>query len=158
MVANIRRAFNAALAEHHDMSGRDLIPAEQAWLEKGLTITDQLDSETQRTDYVFPNITFAEHITFFLGGKEIQVLHPGNAHTAGDLILWLPQDHVVATGDIVTAPVPLMPSPYTRDYAAVLGRIKALEFAVLVPGHGPVMRDSRYLDLLADTSTRSTHK
>lgn len=151
MVANIRRALSAALEQHQDMSGRPLIPAEQAWLETGLTITDQLDSENQRTDYVFPNITFAEHLTLFFGGKEIRILHPGNAHTAGDLILWLPQDRIVAAGDIVTAPIPLMPSPYTREYVGVLGQIKALGYAALVPGHGEVLRDSQYLDLLSAT-------
>ena len=89
--------------------------------------------------------------TDFGGGKEIQFLHPGKAHTAGDIVMWLPQEKIVATGDIVTGPVPLMPSPWTDGYGAVLSRVKALGFATLVPGHGPVEHDSRYLDLLAET-------
>jgi len=90
-------------------------------------------------------------MTLFLGGSEIRVLHPGKAHTAGDLMLWLPRERIVASGDIVTAPIPLMPSPYTRDYAGVLASIKSLGFSALVPGHGPVQHDTRYLDLLSDT-------
>src|SRR5437868_2952360 len=86
-----------------------------------------------------------------MGGREIQFLHLGNAHTAGDLIMWLPQERIVAAGDIVTGPIPLMPSAYTNDYVAVLGKIKALGFKNLVPGHGPVENDSQYIDLLSDT-------
>jgi len=151
MVGNIRSALGAALAKDQDLSGRPLIPAERAWLEKGLTITDQLDSENQRTDYVIPNVTFAENMTLFLGGREIRLLHPGNAHTAGDLMLWLPHERILATGDIVTAPIPLMPSPYTRDYVGVLASIKSLDFSTLLPGHGSVQKDAQYLDLLSDT-------
>jgi hypothetical protein len=44
-----------------------------------------------------------------------------------------------------------MPSPYTVDYPKVLGAIKALGFASLVPGHGPVAHDAQYLDLLSET-------
>lgn len=151
MVGNIRHAIAEALAKDQDLSGRAVIPAERAWLEKGLTITDQLDSENQRTDYVSPNVTFAENMTLFLGGREIRLLHPGKAHTAGDLVLWLPREKIVATGDVVTAPIPLMPSPYTHDYVGVLASIKSLGFSTLVPGHGPVERDAQYLDLLSDT-------
>ena len=68
----------------------------------------------------------SDQLTLYLGGKEIQFLHLGNAHTAGDLIMWLPQQKIVATGDVVTAPIPLMPSPYTNEYVEVLSRIKAL--------------------------------
>jgi hypothetical protein len=65
--------------------------------------------------------------------------------------LWLPQERIVATGDVVTAPIPLMPSAHTGDYPAVLAQIKALGFQSLVPGHGAVQSDTAYLDLLSDT-------
>lgn len=151
MVPNIRKALSDALSKNQDMSGRPLIEEEKAWLQKGLTITDQLDKENNRTAYVIPNATFEDHLTLYLGGKEIRFLHLGNAHTAGDIIMWLPQEKIVATGDIVTAPIPLMPSPYTKDYVGVLNQIKALGFKTLVPGHGTVENDSQYIDLLIDT-------
>jgi cyclase len=151
MVPNIRKAVDNALAKSEDLSGRPLVTAEKAWLQKGLTITDQLDRENNRTAFVVPNATFEDHLTLYMGGKEVQFLHLGNAHTAGDIVMWLPQDRIVATGDIVTAPVPLMPSAYTKDYVGVLDQIKALGFKTLVPGHGLVERDSEYVDLLIDT-------
>lgn len=153
MVPNIRKAIEGAIASGHDMSGRPLIPQEKAWLEKGLAVTEQLDRENNLTTYVVPTATFEDRLTLHLGGREIRFLRLGNAHTAGDVILWLPQEKIVATGDVVTAPVPLMPSAYTgdADYPAVLGQIKALGFQTLVPGHGAIQSDAAYLDLLSET-------
>jgi len=151
MVPNIRKGVDAAFSKNQDLSGRPLIKEEKAWLENGLTITEQLDRENKRTAYVIPNATFDEHLTLYLGGREIQFLHPGKAHTAGDIIMWLPQEKIVATGDIVTGPIPLMQSPYTNEYVGVLNRIKALGFKTLVPGHGPVEADAQYIDLMCDT-------
>jgi cyclase len=151
MVPNIRKALGDALSKNQDMSGRPLIKEEKDWLQKGLAIADQIERENSRTAYVIPNATFEDQMTLYMGGKEIQFLHLGKAHTAGDIIMWLPQEKIVATGDIVTAPIPLMPSPYTNDYVGVLNRIKALGFNTLVPGHGLVEHDSQYIDLLIAT-------
>lgn len=150
MVPNIVKAANAALSKNQDLSGRPLINTEKAWLQNGLSIKDQLDRENNRTTYVIPKVTFAENMTFYMAGEEIRLLHPGNAHTAGDIILWLPKEKIIATGDIVTAPIPLMPSPYVNDYPGVLNQIKALGFKTLVPGHGLVQQDSQDIDLLID--------
>jgi glyoxylase-like metal-dependent hydrolase (beta-lactamase superfamily II) len=151
MVPNIRKAVAGALARSEDLSGRALVSEERAWLEKGLSVTDQLDRENNRTTYVVPGATFEDRLILYMGGKEIQLLHPGRAHTAGDVILWLPQDRIVATGEIVTAPIPLMPSPYTAEYVGVLDGIKALAFETLVPGHGQVQHDAQYVDLMIET-------
>ena len=150
MVPNIRKNLGAAIDKNVDMSGRPLTAKEKAWLEAGLGETNEIESENKRTEYIVPTATFTDQMTLFMGGREVRFMHLGNAHTAGDLIMWLPKEKIVATGDIVTAPVPLMPSPYTDEYVEVLGKIKALGFQTLVPGHGLVEHDGEYVDLLSD--------
>jgi glyoxylase-like metal-dependent hydrolase (beta-lactamase superfamily II) len=150
MVPNIRKGVDAALKNDRDLAGRPLIAAEKAWLQQGLGNTEELDRENNRTTFVVPNATFTDRLTLHLGGREIDFLHLGNAHTAGDVVMWLPQERIIATGDVVTAPIPLMPSPYP-GYVAVLEQIKALDFRTLVPGHGLVQHDAAYIDLLIDT-------
>lgn len=151
MVPNVRKAVAGAIEKGVDLSGRPMIPEEKAWLERGLAASDELDRENNATTFVVPTATFEDEMTLHLGGREIRFLRLGNAHTAGDVVLWLPQERVVATGDVVTAPIPLMPSAYVGDYRAVLGRIEALGFQALVPGHGAVQRDAAYLELLSET-------
>lgn len=77
----------------------------------------------------------------------IEIRFLGRANTDGDLIVWLPRQRVLAAGDIVVAPVPYMFSMYPREQIEVLERIKAYDFAVLVPGHGEIQRDARHVDL-----------
>jgi glyoxylase-like metal-dependent hydrolase (beta-lactamase superfamily II) len=151
MVPNIRKAVCGALGRNQDLGGRPLIPEERAWLEQGLAGADRLDRENQATEYVIPTATFEHALRLYAGSREIDFLWLGKAHTAGDVVMWLPREKIVATGDVVTSPIPLMPSPYTVDYPKVLGAIKALGFASLVPGHGPVAHDAQYLDLLSET-------
>src|SRR5204863_4136720 len=120
MVPNIRRAVQDALGAGRDLAGRPLIPEEKAWLEQGLAGTDELDRENRSTEYVMPTGTFDGALRLYLGGRGIDLLWLGAAHSAGDIVLWLPHEKIVATGDIVTGPVPLMPSAYTGDYPGVL--------------------------------------
>lgn len=78
----------------------------------------------------------------------IEIRFLGRANTAGDAIVWLPRQRVVLTGDVVVAPIPYGFNTYPTEWVAVLKQILALDFAVLAPGHGSAMRDTRYVDRL----------
>jgi cyclase len=55
-------------------------------------------------------------------------------------------------GDLVVAPVPLVGNPqsHVREWALTLGKVIALRPSVIVPGHGPVMRDDSFVRTLAE--------
>jgi glyoxylase-like metal-dependent hydrolase (beta-lactamase superfamily II) len=78
----------------------------------------------------------------------VEILHMGRANTDGDAIAWLPRQRIVATGDIVVSPVPFGFGSYPADWIETLGKIRALDFAILVPGHGHPQKDTAYLDRL----------
>lgn len=153
MVPNLRKGLVKMFETNTDQQGRPFIKEEKAWYVTGEKILDQLDAENNRTTYVVPTATFDGQMTLYMGSKEIQFLHLGNAHTEGDLVMWLPKEKILASGDIVTAPIPLMPSPYMDEYPSVLAKLKALGFTTLVPGHGAVLQSAEYLDLMSDTIT-----
>lgn len=73
----------------------------------------------------------------------------GRANTDGDAVAWLPRQRVLVTGDIVVAPMPYGFSSFPADWLETIARLKAFDFALLVPGHGRPMRDAAYLDRLA---------
>ena len=72
------------------------------------------------------------------------LLAPG--HTPANLVVWVPEDGVVFTGDSVVSDYrPNLASggpPDWRAWLAALDRIEALGASVLVPGHGRVLRDA----------------
>ena len=49
----------------------------------------------------WPNITFHEQMTLWLGKREVRIIHIGRSHTAGDTVVWLPKERVLFSGDTV---------------------------------------------------------
>lgn len=72
----------------------------------------------------------------------------GRANTAGDLIVWLPSQRIVITGDIVVTPIPFGFNSYPAEWIQVLERIRALNFQIQIPGHGRPARDAATIDSL----------
>ena len=78
----------------------------------------------------------------------LRFLGPGN--TDGDLIAWLPRQRIVATGDLVVAPIPYGFDSYGASWQSVLEKLIALHARTIIPGHGLPMHDDSYLKLLRD--------
>ena len=99
-----------------------------------------------------PTRTVDQSLALDLGGRTVEIRWLGRAHTPSDLVVWLPAERILETGDLVVWPVPLFGSTsYPREYAATLDRMFALGATTLVPGHGPVMRDDTYARLVQRT-------
>ncbi|HET9831364.1 MAG TPA: MBL fold metallo-hydrolase, partial [Vicinamibacterales bacterium] len=50
-----------------------------------------------------PNVTLTDRMTLYRGGREIQIRFLGRGHTGGDVVVFLPREKVVMTGDFLTA-------------------------------------------------------
>jgi glyoxylase-like metal-dependent hydrolase (beta-lactamase superfamily II) len=88
-----------------------------------------------------PNVTVTERMSIFRGGREVQILFPGKAHTDGDLVVWLPKERVLVTGDLLQPNLPYMGDGYLDQWADVLDSLDAKQPAVVLPGHGGAFRD-----------------
>ena len=49
----------------------------------------------------WPTTTFSDSMTVYLGNRRVDIMHLGRAHTAGDAVIWVPDQEVMFTGDIV---------------------------------------------------------
>lgn len=76
---------------------------------------------------------------------DVDVAWFGRGNTRGDLVVSVPSAGVVATGDLVVAPVPFAFGSHPREWSAVLDSVVALRPRVIVPGHGPILRDLGYV-------------
>jgi glyoxylase-like metal-dependent hydrolase (beta-lactamase superfamily II) len=99
------------------------------------------------TQTVLPDIDVDEGLTLLRGNRRIEIRHLGNGHTKADLVVWLPNERIAATGDLVVWPIPLVGSDqsHVRDWPSTLDALLALNPAIFVPGHGPVMHDAQYV-------------
>lgn len=105
----------------------------------------------------FPTDTFEGRHRLDVGGREIQLIELGPAHTEGDAIAYVPDANVVFTGDILFIEgTPVMWAGPTSNWLAACDRIIELDARTIVPGHGPVtdnagVRDvQRYLSYVRD--------
>jgi len=91
-----------------------------------------------------PHQTFRDRITLYQGGKEIQILHVGRAHTRGDSIIFVPQDRIVYLSELYFADQFLfIADGYGVDWLRALDAVQALGADIFVPGHGPIPADPR---------------
>jgi len=102
----------------------------------------RVPAEEQRAR--MPNATFRDRMSLHLGGKEIQILHFGSAHTKGDSILFVPQDRIAYMSEVFfNEEFPNMAGGYGVSWIRVLDAVKALDADIFVPGHGPIPEDPK---------------
>jgi glyoxylase-like metal-dependent hydrolase (beta-lactamase superfamily II) len=91
-----------------------------------------------------PTMAFGDRVTLYFGGKEIQILHLGRAHTLGDSIVFVPQDRIVYLSEVFfSEEFPNMAQGYGISWLRVLDGVEALAADIFVPGHGPLPDDPK---------------
>jgi cyclase len=97
------------------------------------------DFDFTGVDVTPPTETFDSDYDLDVGGMDVHLLYVGPAHTAGDVVVHLPDDGVVFAGDIVfRLCTPIGWEGTFANWIAALERIAALDVDTIVPGHGPV--------------------
>jgi glyoxylase-like metal-dependent hydrolase (beta-lactamase superfamily II) len=94
-----------------------------------------------------PDETFEGELTLSVDGKDVHLIEVGPAHTRGDILVHVPAERVVFTGDILfVGGHPIVWTGPVRNWVAALDRILALDVATVVPGHGPVVDSTAVAD------------
>jgi len=108
-----------------------------------------LDQKTHAR-LVLPDTTFSDRLDLDLGGRRVQVLHYDRAITPGDSFLYLPDEKIVVTGDLLINPITFGLSSYPTGWLKTLEGIDRLDARVLVPGHGEPLHDTALLHATMD--------
>jgi glyoxylase-like metal-dependent hydrolase (beta-lactamase superfamily II) len=91
----------------------------------------------------WPTLTFTGKMTLWLGKLEVQLIQLGRGHTKGDTVVWLPQDKVLFSGDLVEFDAtPYAGDAYFQDWPQTLDNIAALKPQALVPGRGAALTNA----------------
>lgn len=101
-------------------------------------LTFFLKEAAASTEAIYADTIFDREYTLTIGGLEIQIIHPGAAHTAGDSFVWLPEAQVMFSGDIVFTERMLGVQPHSivKDWIESFEVMAAYQPQWLVPGHG----------------------
>jgi glyoxylase-like metal-dependent hydrolase (beta-lactamase superfamily II) len=89
----------------------------------------------------WPTLVFEKRLTLWLGKLQVELMQLGRGHTRGDTVVWLPQEKILFSGDLVEyAATPYTGDAYLTDWPATLDAIAALEARALVPGRGAALQ------------------
>ncbi len=109
------------------------------------------DSEFQRFPRLFqghesipgltrPTLTFNDRMTVYMGKRRVDLMHLGRAHTAGDIVAWVPDEQVMFTGDIVEYhSACYCGDGHFGDWGDTLDAIKSYRPRAIAPGRGDAL-------------------
>jgi glyoxylase-like metal-dependent hydrolase (beta-lactamase superfamily II) len=121
-------------------------PAARAKLQTQLQSTENNYASQKELRPTPPNVTLTTQMTLHRGDREIQIRYLGRGHTAGDVVVFLPKERIVITGDLLTSGLSNMSDSYPLEWAASLEELKKLDFDTVVPGHGDAYTDKTKID------------
>jgi cyclase len=122
------------------LTSSDISEVKQALAERAPVLRD-----IEATKFQTATLTFDHDFAIDLGNREVQVKFLGRGNTAGDVVVYLPQEKIVVAGDLVVYPIPYIYDGYPSEWIETLQRLDQLAASAIVPGHGPVLHDDKYV-------------
>ncbi|WP_424983386.1 MBL fold metallo-hydrolase [Maritalea sp. S77] len=131
------------------------------------------DSEFQRFPRLFeghesipgltwPTTTFNDKMTVYLGNRKVEIMHLGRAHTAGDAVIYVPDQNVMFTGDIVEYhSACYCGDGHFADWGNTLDAIKAYNVDAIAPGRGDALMGQKMVNAAIENTrdfVASTYK
>src|SRR5207302_1031443 len=119
-------------------------------LERQLRVAENNGASQAELKPTPPNVTLETRMTFHrrFGGsdREVQIRFLGRAHTAGDVVVYLPKERIVCTGDMLTTGLSNMSDAFVNEWPGTLDELKKLDFVTVLPGHGEAFTDRSKID------------
>ena len=113
----------------------------QASLERQISVAENNLASQRELKPTPPNVTLKDRMTLYRGSREIQIRYLGRGHTAGDVVVFLPNEKLVLTGDFLTAGMSNLSDSFPDEWVASLDELKKLDFDTVLPGHGEAFTD-----------------
>ncbi|MEQ9019332.1 MAG: MBL fold metallo-hydrolase [Nitratireductor sp.] len=101
----------------------------------------------------WPSLTFSRSATFFLGKRRVDLRFLGRAHTAGDIVAFVPDANVMFTGDIVEYhSACYCGDGHFGDWPATLEAIRAYRLDAIAPGRGDALVGEKMVNAALDNT------
>ncbi len=116
-------------------------------IDRTVQMRPALAEDLKAARIVTPDITYRNHMTLYFGGRTIELIHPGKAHTFGDTMVYLPREKILYSGDLLFNHI--LPPIFgdSAGWIAAIEQIEALDIKTIIPGHGFVCTKQEITDL-----------
>jgi glyoxylase-like metal-dependent hydrolase (beta-lactamase superfamily II) len=109
---------------------------QKAALERQLAVAQQGWEELKEIRPTPPTVTYSKKKVVSLGGRDVQLLFLGRGHTNGDTVVYLPQEKIVCTGDLMESQIAYMGDAQFDEWVSTLDALTQLDWSLDLPGHG----------------------
>ncbi len=98
-----------------------------------------LEAAREKRKVTPANLAFDKKLELKLGKYHLKLIHPGPAHTDGDLYIYVPKWRIIFTGGMVyNGIIPFLGDSNIESWIDALREMEDLDAEVIVPGHGSV--------------------
>lgn len=154
-LANYRKQLEEMIATTTDAAAQEPWRAEEGIIDSG--------------DALAPDDVIVKSETRSIAGRKLMIGLESRAVTAGDVWVFDPAPRILASGDLVTLPVPFFDTACPARWKDSLDHLAAVDFTMLIPGHGAPMNrndfevyraafDNLLTCAAADKNTKSTEQ
>jgi cyclase len=146
MFADLLRGLPQQLADLKTRAAAEQDVAARTRLEQQVTSQEAFSRQIRETSPTPPNVTLVDHMTFFRGDREIRLLYLGRGHTGGDLVVYLPNERVLCTGDLLVNQIANLIDGYVNEWPDTLEKLRPIAFDAVIPGHGEPFNGKERID------------
>lgn len=93
-----------------------------------------------------PQRTLTDSLTLQKGSRTIELRFLGRGHTAGDVVIYLPAEKILYTGDLFYDGAPFLADGFPLEFIETLEKLKGIDAEIILGGHGNAVRDKSRID------------
>lgn len=122
-------------------------PKQKETLQSNLQQAEAYFTELKSMQITLPTMTFDRSLILYRKTRTVEIFWLGNAHTNGDIWIFLPKEKIIFTGDALHGWTPFMGDSYPYDWIQTLDAAEELDFTQVLGGHGDVMQGKEKFEL-----------
>jgi glyoxylase-like metal-dependent hydrolase (beta-lactamase superfamily II) len=142
--------FKKALDSGKDTNGNPLTEQDRKDYQTAIEGISPVWAEYKVLKDRTPNVVFDSEMDLDLGNREVRLQFLGKGNTMGDAIAYLPKEKILVTGDLLVHPIPYLGGGFPTEHLATLKKLALIDAETIVPGHGDVMHDKKFMYQVTD--------
>ncbi|HEY2153027.1 MAG TPA: MBL fold metallo-hydrolase [Vicinamibacterales bacterium] len=146
MLADLIKATPKQLDDLKARAAAETDPSAKARLAQQVGVQTSFGASLRDLKVTPPNVTINDRLTLFRGDREIRLLYLGRGHTGGDLVVYLPKERLLCSGDLLVNGVANLIDGFVDEWPDTLEKLKPLDFVDVIPGHGDPFRGKERID------------
>jgi cyclase len=146
MFADLLKALPKQVDDLRARAGAEQDGAAKARLDQQARVQAAFSASLKDLKVTPPNVTVDEKMTLFRGDREIRLLYLGHGHTAGDLVVYLPKERVLCSGDLLVEGLANLIDGFVDQWPDALEKLRPLDFVDVIPGHGNPFKGKERID------------